>query len=694
MVTGWWGAALVLAALLPSSLAGQARADLTVGSVRFEGNRALEGYTLAAGISTSASSWTYRLFHVGERRPFDELELRRDVVRLQLLYRQHGFYDARVDTTIERGASSVSVKFRIEEGAPILVDSIAVEGVDSLPGGSSLLGAVVLKRGKPFDRLLFDASADSIAFALRDRGYPYADVYRNYSVDRRTRTAEVSFVVQPGRRARIGAISVEGNVKVGESVVRRALTFREGEEFRQRSLFDSQRSLYQSGLYRYASVALVRDSTAPPDDSLARVRVQVAEAPPVQTRIGVGYGTIDCFRTQGTMSFLNFLGEARRLDLTARVSKIGVGGPLHLENTACPELAGDPFSDRFNYLGSITLTQPGFPVRRGAVSVSAFAEQRSELQAYRLQSVGAAVALRFGFGRLVPFSISYRVSSDQTHAEPATFCKYFNQCDASSLADFAAARREASVTLALVSTRTDAPLDPTSGHTLSLELTTARRELGSQIAFDRVVGEAIGYRRLGRRTVLAARLRAGVVLPGQSVIGNTPLSYVPPGDRFYAGGPTTVRGFARNEMGPQVYVVDSVHTNPDSSVTYAGLRSAPVGSYGIVLANVELRIPTPLWGGRIGVNAFVDAGRLWDYTGTSFVPGDFRITPGLGLQVSTPLGPMRLDAAYNDRGAPAGPLYKISGTDLVGVLGGYPEQPPGRTLLSRLQFHFSVGIAF
>jgi outer membrane protein assembly complex protein YaeT len=689
-----WRLALVFGALLPAGLAGQERADLAVSSVGFDGNHSLDGYTLASAIATSSSSWTYRLFHIGERRSFDELELRRDMLRLQLLYRQHGFYDARVDTTIKRGSSSVSVKFRIEEGAPILVDSIAVDGVDSVSFRRRLLGQVILKRGKPFDRLLFDASADSLAFGLRDRGYPYAEVYRNYSVDRRAHTAAVSFAVEPGPRSRVGAISVEGNEKVAESVIRRALTFREGDEFRQRSLFDSQRSLYQSGLYRYVSVALVRDSTTLPGDTLVRVRVQIAEATPVQTRVGVGYGTIDCFRSQNTMSFLNFLGGARRLDLTARVSKIGVGSPLHLENSVCPELAGDPFSDRLNYLGSITLTQPGTPVRRGATSVSLFAEQRSELQAYRLQSVGAAVSLRFGYGRLVPFSIAYRVSRDETHAEPATFCKYFNQCDAASLAQFAAPHREASLTLTVVSTQTDAPLEPTRGHTFSLELTSAHTFLGSQVAFDRVIGEAVRYTRLARRTVLATRLRVGVVLPGHSQIGDSLLTYVPPGDRFYAGGPTTVRGFARNEMGPQVYVVDSVYTNPDSSKTYAGLRSAPVGSYGIVLANVELRMPTPLWGGHIGVNLFVDAGQLWDYDGSGYTPGALHVTPGLGLQVATPLGPMRLDAAYNGRGAPAGPLYRISGTNLISVPGGYPEQPPGATLFKRLQFHFSVGIAF
>src|ERR1700674_3151259 len=110
-----WRVAIVFSAFLPAGLAGQERPDLAVSSVSFDGNHSLDGYTLASAIATSSSSWTYRLFHIGERRSFDELELRRDMLRLQLLYRQHGFYDARVDTTIKRGTSSVSVKFRIEE---------------------------------------------------------------------------------------------------------------------------------------------------------------------------------------------------------------------------------------------------------------------------------------------------------------------------------------------------------------------------------------------------------------------------------------------------------------------------------------------------------------------------------------------------------------------------------------------------
>src|SRR5882672_6373767 len=128
-----WAIALGFAALPLGGLAAQERTgDLAVGSVAFDGNRALDDYTLASAIQTSGSSWTWRLLHLGERRPFDELELRRDLYRLQLLYRQHGYYDARVDTAVARGAASVSVRFRIDEGAPVLVDSVTIDGVDSV----------------------------------------------------------------------------------------------------------------------------------------------------------------------------------------------------------------------------------------------------------------------------------------------------------------------------------------------------------------------------------------------------------------------------------------------------------------------------------------------------------------------------------------------------------------------------------
>lgn len=687
---------LLLAALSAGQLAAQGHPDsLYVGTVRFKGNKALDSDILAASIATSSSGWLFRSpLHLGDRHPFDATEFKRDVVRLQLFYRQQGFYEAKIDTTVDRRDRLIDVKFIITEGPPIIVDSVSVTGVDSVKGGEGIVGTLSLRKGNRFDRVQFEESGDSVSYAVRDRGYPYAVVFRNFTVDRVTRRASVQFDVLTGPHARIGDLVVSGNQRVQDATLRRLLTIRQGDEYRLSAMLTTQRALYQSDLFRYARVGIASpDSVVNGQDSLVRASVQVSEESPTRLRAGVGYGTIDCLRASGTMTRTNFLGEARRLDVVTRLSKIGAASPLDLglQNNICSELRHDQFSDQLNYLASVTLSQPVGVVRGAIVSLQGFAERRSEFDVYRITSIGGQLSFRYGFGSLgVPVSLSYRLSRDQTTAQPAVFCAYFNQCDATTIGLFREARRQGALTLSVVNQRVDSPIEPTKGRTLTLELTSASPLFLSQVVFDRAVVEGVIYHPLPHRRVLSARLRGGIIHEGQSNIGGVQIRYVPPSERFYAGGPTTVRGYARNEMGPQVYVADSIRS--DSSL--AGLRSSPIGSSAIVLTNVEMRLPTPLLGGRIGFEMFVDGGELWDFTGTTYRGGGYKITPGIGFQVATPLGPMRLTTAYNGYKTQPGPLFLVQGNQLVGQQSDFPGKPRGSSFVSRLQWHFSVGLAF
>lgn len=698
-------AVLVLVALSAGSLAAQERPpERVVGEVNFKGNRALDKFTLAAAISTSSSPQLFQYLRIGDRKRWDETEFRRDVLRLQVLYRQHGFYEARIDTTVDRRDDLIDVTFMIAEGPPVAVDTLTVTGMDSVPDVNRLLERLPLRDGRPFNRILFEMSADSLSFHARNHGYPYAMVFRNYSVDRRERAAEVGYDVLLGPHARIGDIVVSGNRAVSERTIRRSLAINQGDEYRLESLFQSQRALYQTELFRYASVGIDRDSAVGGVDSLLRVRVQVTEAQPLQMRAGAGYGTIDCLRTSATVTKLNFLGGARRLDVVGRVSKLGVGDPLNLEHNLCIALEDDErFSRKMNYLGSVTLTQPSLLIQRTATSVSLFAERRSEINAYLFESFGGVLGFKFGLGRSVPTSIDYRLSQDQTDADPATYCIYFDVCDPAVTQVLADPLLLGTLTVSLVNRNTDSPFLPTRGHVFTVEATTASPLLGSQISFDRLVAEAVGYT-TWRSKNLSARVRAGIIRQGQSQIGDSTLRYVPPDHRFYAGGPNTVRGYARNEMGPIVYVADSLEEVSDGAggldSVYHDVRYSPVGASAILLANAEVRIPTPFLGGKLALGVFVDAGELWDYDPDAqgdyrLVPLGFRVTPGAGLQITTPLGPMRLDAAYNGYDPQTGRLYLID--DVTGELQLQPQSytaQRGKTFLQRLQWHFSVGLAF
>jgi outer membrane protein assembly factor BamA len=64
----------------------------------------------------------------------------------------------------------------------------------------------------------------------------------------------------------------------------------------------------------------------------------------------------------------------------------------------------------------------------------------------------------------------------------------------------------------------------------------------------------------------------------------------------------------------------------------------------------------------------------------------------VGLRVATPLGPARLDVAYNPYNLQAGPLYQV---DSAGALTPVPGQESYvRERSSRVTFHFAVGQAF
>src|SRR5204863_4097078 len=174
---------LLVAACAAAPLAAQQ--ERVVRGLAFEGNRAIDDYTLRSAIATSSSSvfasvWLLRWLGLGEKRYFNELEFRRDVVRLILLYRQSGYMNAAVDTSVLRTARDVYATFRIHEGEPVRVARLDVRGVDSIFNVAKLKRDLPLQVGDPFNRFLLQASADTIVARLRNVGYPYAEVLRNF----------------------------------------------------------------------------------------------------------------------------------------------------------------------------------------------------------------------------------------------------------------------------------------------------------------------------------------------------------------------------------------------------------------------------------------------------------------------------------------------------------------------------------
>src|SRR5204862_7228980 len=291
---------------------------------------------------------------------------------------------------------------------------------------------------------------------------------RNFDSDAAAHTAQVGFDVDPGPHARIGDVLVQGLERIDTSTVLRVLSVRPGDTYRQDQIYQSQRDLYGLGVFRAASVTLMDSAPRGPDDSLVRVLVRVAEGPRHGIRFGAGYGSVDCFRLQTGWVGRNFLGGARSLDVSGRVSKLGVGYPFNAgfkdkKNDVCGFLHDDPTSDTLNYSAGITLTQPAFLSPRHAASVGLFAERRSEFQAYTRVAIGANLALTLNARRNLPVTLAYGLSEGRTEAQPAGFCSLFRVCADRDQAFLSSRRRFAAVTATAVRDRVNSAPDPTDG---------------------------------------------------------------------------------------------------------------------------------------------------------------------------------------------------------------------------------------
>ena len=181
--------------------------------------------------------------------------------------------------------------------------------------------------------------------------------------------------------------------------------------------------------------------------------------------------------------------------------------------------------------------------------------------------------------------------------------------------------------------------DPGSGRYLSVSSQLAAQRIGSEVGFIQGFFTASGYRTLPvkvRRIVLAGNARLGlaagfprvvqVTNPDGSVSEQT-VEDLPQAERFFAGGDSTVRGFAPDTLGTP------------ATIDPGGF---PIGGNGLMIFNAEIRAQVQ---GPVTAVGFIDTGNVW------VQPSDIRFSElrsavGFGVRYKSPVGPIRVDLGF------------------------------------------------
>jgi outer membrane protein assembly factor BamA len=303
--------------------------------------------------------------------PFDPVEMGRDVARLRHYYQRSGFPKADVDYQAKYQAKSdvMWVTYRIAEGPPLTVDTLAFGGMDStlvLPEGlERSWQRFVRKQREGTERAGEDerrALADSTVRWFRAHGYPFANARVVARIDSAANRADLSVQVSPGRRYRIGRIEVTGNETIPEREIVRQLSVHAGEWYDAHALEQARQQLTQMDILRLASVDVPRDSAS---DTSVVVMLHMAENPKHLIKGEGGYIASGGLTAQGTWANRSWLGGLRTLTVAA---------------TAQTGVAALEYPAQQYYRLSLSAFQPYVGDRRLSAVGGPFIEYRNDLR--------------------------------------------------------------------------------------------------------------------------------------------------------------------------------------------------------------------------------------------------------------------------------------------------------------------------
>lgn len=601
-----------------------------VRDVAFLGNEAIPDETLANIMETRVGHAFSFLTNFGV---FKEASFETDLERLTAYYYNEGYINVKVGQPtlrLSRDKQYLFITIPISEGEQHFVDSVDITG-DFLPDHprEELLPKLKLRVEEPaageepkpkvfsYGSLREDVTA--LKDLYQDQGYAYANINPVPRVDPKTHRVALNYDIQKGPRVYFGRIEVIGNNKTRDKVLRRELLFSEGDLFNSTLIKRSKARVQRLGFFETVDITTTQSQRK----DVVDVKITVAERPTGTFQVGAGFSSVENFIAMAQISQNNLFGRGQTLSLQATLSSIRTLFNLrfsepYLFDTRW-QLSVDLYDFEFIFNdftrsstgGSLTV---GYPLPRPWMDALGLWGDLSLAGTYKLEEVDVQVGGRNGTRN----SATSRLFSGGLTS---------------------------SVQGSLFWDTRDNRLFPTDGffHTLSVEaaddLTLSENE------FVRYTADSRWYFPVFWQFVLKFNGEIGVV---QSTARNKP---VPIFERFFLGGPNSIRGFQRATLGPSREVAGNTG-DPGTQ-----LSDFNIGGNKKLVLNAELEFPIFASVGIRGV-FFLDMGNAFD-DGKSFafIPDLFadpdedfantlRTAWGLGFRWFSPIGPLRFEWGF------------------------------------------------
>ncbi len=280
----------------------------------------------------------------------DQLEL--DAERIKEFYLEHGYLDAKVSPPYLRTNFSdytAQLTYKVEEGEPYKIGKVSIMMDDKIADVKALQEALKLKQNKYFDVTKLRRDISNIQKEVSDKGYAFARVLPDVQPDKKTHLVNITYRVNPNQKVTINNITIDGNNRTKDSVIRRELYLSEGENFSQTDLSDSLNALRRTGFFN--DVKIIPKQI---DNNTMDLVVKVDEASTGSIMGGVSYGSYDGFGINAGVSDRNFLGSGIQLGTTIDYSEKTLKGSINFSNPrlfdSLYSLSGNIYRKDYDYI--------------------------------------------------------------------------------------------------------------------------------------------------------------------------------------------------------------------------------------------------------------------------------------------------------------------------------------------------------
>ena len=607
-----------------------------LAAIRIVGNKYFDDATIRERLTIQPRSWVLTNGRFSQRMMSD------DVGSIKALYRANGFQEVKVDASLEdnydRSRGELAVVFKITEGPQTLVKNLTIEGNNSF-SDEKLVPLLNSVPGQPFSEANIIGDRDALTFFYYNRGFPDVQFDSSFKpVEGEPYRMAVTYKVTEGQHVHVDRVIVTGLENTRQSVLNRRLRIQSGDPLSQAEMVDSQRRLYNLGIFNQVDMAVQNPEGIEP---LKNVLFNLTEAPRWVFRYGGGIefatgNTPQVNNPQGgsgispngvlEITRLNMFGRDQTLSMRARVGLLTRRGLISYD---APRL----FS-RENW----RFTLSGF--YDNTVNVNTFTSERLE------GTVGAEQR----YSRAT--TMIYRLTYQRVRVDPASLV-----IDPNLIPLYSRPVRIAMPSFTWVRDTRDNPVDSHKGTYNLVDLGLATSALGSESNFGKVLLQNSTYHSFKKKWVFARNTQIGIEHPyGTNYYPGGSATAIPLPVLFFAGGGNSLRGFAINQAGPR-----------DLQTGY------PIGGQGLFVNNLEIRTPTvmlPYVGDNLSFVFFHDMGNV--FASASQILGglvrfqqpslkqcappnasvgcNYSYNPqaiGIGLRYKTPVGPVRGDIGYN-----------------------------------------------